>query len=166
MLRLRFYQFILLFLVFAVWACACPAAADDAGEAVPLWRSVPAPVVPEQFSTKDKPWILREQAIVFDSGLITLLKDAAARPHPPIHATFFDIKRAALQINSQVSRMNGSAIIRGLVAEPRRGDFTLVVNGNIVAGTFHIGPRLFKVEHVVNGHQRVIELDPDKMPPD
>ncbi len=131
-----------------------------------LWQAVPAPTLPQQFSQAKKPWILREQFIVFDARVIEILKYAGARPAPPISVNLFDKIQAELEVGSTVSRINDSAVIRGTLKPPAKGDMTLVINGNVVVGTFQVGTRLFKVEHVVNGHQRLIEVDPAKLPPD
>ena len=141
-------------------------AADEPRTAASLWHPVPAPVVPEQFSVSHKPWVLREEAIAFDIQLVQILKDAGARPHPSIAVDLFDDLRGEIQVMSTVSRINDSAVVRGRLQTPTPGDFTMIINGTIVAGTFQVGPKLFKVEHVVNGHQRLIEVDPDKMPPE
>lgn len=143
-----------------------PALAEPVRDSFTLWHTVPAPVLPESFSSTKKPWIIRERPIAFDLQLLQSLKDAAARPHPPISIDLFDRTRVELDVTSTVSRINDSAVIRGSLKPPAKGDFTLVITGNVVVGTFQIGARLFKVEHVVNGHQRVIEVDPDKLPPD
>jgi hypothetical protein len=93
------------------------------------------------------------------------LRDAAARPHPPISIELFDGIRHELDIVSTISRMNDSAVIRGLLKNTSHGDFIFVINGTVMAGTIHVGDRLFKVEHVSNGHHRLLELNPAKLPP-
>ena len=142
------------------------ASAEPARESLRLWHTAPVPALPEPFSSAKKPWIIREQPIAFDAHTIEILKDAGARPSPSIVVDLFEKIHAEIEITSTVSRINDSATIRGLLKPPTKGDFTLIINGNVVVGTFQIGHRLFKVEHVVNGHQRLIEVDPAKLPPD
>lgn len=143
-----------------------PALAEPVGSSLSLWHAVPAPILPESFPSTKKPWIIREQYIAFDAQLLHLLKDAGARPTPPIVVDLSEKIHAEIVLTSTVSRFNDSAVIRGRLRSPVQGDFTLAVNGNVVVATFQVGARLFKVEHVVNGHQRLIEVDPAKLPPD
>lgn len=140
--------------------------AEEKPSPLNLWRTVPAPVLPEQFPSTKKPWIVREQYIAFDMQVLHTLKDAGARPAPPIVVDLFERIHAEIEIASTVSRINDSAVIRGTLKAPTMGDMTLAINGNVVVGSFQVGARLFKIEHVVNGHQRLIEVDPAKLPPD
>jgi hypothetical protein len=97
-------------------------------------------------------------------SLLTL-KDAAARPHPPVFIELFDGNRYELDITSTISRINDSAVIRGLLKHTPHGDFTFFINGSVMAATIHVGDRLFTIEHVSNGHHRLLELNPATVPP-
>jgi hypothetical protein len=110
--------------------------------------------------------VLRDREITLDLPLFQVLKDAGARPHPRITVELFDGANHELDITSTVSRSNDSAIIRGTFKPPSRGDFTFVVNGSLLVGTIRLGDRLFKTEHIANGRLRLLEIDPEKMPPD
>lgn len=126
-----------------------------------VWRSEPdLPPAPR------KPWILRDRAIALNPQSLLTLKDAAARPHPPIFIELFDGARYELDITSTISRSNDSAAVRGLLTHTTHGDFTFFITGSVMAGTIHVGERLFKIEHVSNGHHRLLELNPAKLPPD
>ncbi|HJS67292.1 MAG TPA: hypothetical protein VJ760_08205 [Nitrospiraceae bacterium] len=110
--------------------------------------------------------MLRDREIALDLPLLQILKDAGARPHPRIAIKLFDGSSHELDITSTVSRSNDTAVIRGTFKPPSRGDFTFVASGNLLVGTIQLGNRLYKTEHIVNGRLRLLELDPDKMPPD
>jgi hypothetical protein len=71
-----------------------------------------------------------------------------------------------LDITSTISRSNDSAVIRGTFKPPSRGDFTFVVNGSLLVGTMQLGDHLYKTEHIANGRLRLLEIDPEKLPPD
>ena len=139
---------------------------------LPLWAdSPPLPSTvwqsaPDQTPAQRKPWVLRDRAIALSPQSIETLKDAAARPHPPVSIELFDGTRYELDITSTISRSNDSAVIRGLLKHTTHGDFTFFITGSVMAGTIHVGDRLFKVEHVSNGHHRLMELNPAKLPPD
>ena len=138
----------------AVWAGEPPLISS-------VWQNAP-----DQSSIPRKPWVLRDRAIALSPQSLQSLRDAAARPHPPISIELFDGIRHELDIVSTISRMNDSAVIRGLLKNTSHGDFIFVINGSVMAGTIHVGDRLFKVEHVSNGHHRLLELNPAKLPPE
>ena len=135
--------------------------ADEPPLPLTVWQSAP-----DQAPVPRKPWVLRERAIALNPQSMQTLKDAAARPHPPVSVELFDGARYELDIVSTVSRINDSAVIRGLLKNTPHGDFTFYVNGSVMAATIHVGNRLFKIEHVSNGHHRLLELNPEKLPPD
>jgi hypothetical protein len=110
--------------------------------------------------------VLRDREIVLDLSLLQILKDAGARPHPRFTIELFDGASHELDITSTVSRINDSAVVRGTFKPPSRGDFTFVVNGSLLVGTMQLGDRLYKTEHIANGRLRLLEIDPEKMPPD
>jgi hypothetical protein len=148
--------------------CICASLLVAGEPVVPalLWRDMPPEALAEQALPPRKPWVIRERPIAFDPQLLAILKDAGARPHPPITIELFDSVQYQLEIKSTLSKFNDSAVIRGLLKGPAQGDVILLVNGIVVTGTIQIGERLFKVEHVSNGRHRLLELDPAKVPPD
>lgn len=138
-----------------------PVGANEPAPSSTVWQSAP-----DLAPTPRKPWVLRDRAIALSPQSLETLKDAAARPHPPVFIELFDGTRYELDITSTISRINDSAAIRGLLKNTPHGDFTFFLNGNVMAGTIHVGDRLFKIEHVSNGHHRLLELNPEKLPPD
>jgi len=140
--------------------------ADERQTPKSLWQTVLTPPAADQQLTPRRPWVLRDREIALDLPLLQLLKDAGARPHPRITIELFDGANHELDITSTISRSNDSAIIRGTFKPPSRGDFTFVVNGSLLVGTIQLGDRLYKTEHIANGRLRLLEIDPEKMPPD
>ena len=135
--------------------------ADEPALPSSVWQSVP-----DHEPAPRKPWVLRDRAIALSPQSLQTLKDAAARPHPPVSIELFDGTRYELDISSTVSRINDSAVIRGLLKNTPHGDFTFFINGSVMAATIHVGDRLFTIEHVSNGHHRLLELNPATLPPD
>jgi hypothetical protein len=78
----------------------------------------------------------------------------------------FDGANPELDITSTVTRSNDTAVIRGTFKPPSRGDFTFIVNGSILVAAMQVGERLYKTEHIANGRLRLLEIDPEKMPPE
>ena len=141
-------------LAFPVWADELPLPSS-------VWQSVP-----DQAPAPRQPWVLRDRAIALSPQLLLTLKDAAARPHPPISIELFDGTRYELDITSTLSRSNDSAVVRGLLKNTPHGDFAFFINGSVMAATIHVDDRLFAIEHVSNGHHRLLELNPATVPPD
>lgn len=161
---IRLFSSIILIAMLTGFFCQI-AWADERPAPKSLWQTVLTPPVADQLQPK-RPWVLRDREIVLDLPLLQILKDAGARPHPRTTIELFDGANHELDVTSTVSRINDSAVIRGMFKPPSKGDFTFVVNGNLLVGTMQLGDRLYKTEHIVNGRLRLLEVDPDKMPPD
>ena len=157
-----------LLLLVGLLGCVCSIPVWAAENTAPknLWQTVLTLPAADQPATPRRPWVLRDREITLDLPLFQLLKDAGARPHPRISIELFDGINHELDIASTVSRSNDTAIIRGTFKPPSKGDFTFVVNGNLLVGTMQLGDRLYKTEHIANGRLRLLEIDPEKLPPD
>ena len=146
--------------------CSFPVWADEHPAPKSLWQTVITPPAADHPPTPRRPWVLRDREIAIDLPLLQILKDAGARPHPRITVELFDRANYELDITSTISRSNDSATIRGTFKPPSKGDFTFVVNGSLLVGTMQLGGRLYKTEHIANGRLQLLEIDPEKMPPD
>jgi hypothetical protein len=140
--------------------------ADDRPTPKRLWQTVLIPPTADQPPMPRRPWVLHDREIALDLPLLQVLKDAGSRPHPRITIELFDRVNHELDIMSTVSRSDDTAIIRGTFKPPSRGDFTFVASGSLLVGTIQLGDRLYKTEHIANGRLRLLEIDPEKMPPD
>jgi hypothetical protein len=140
--------------------------ADERPTPKNLWQTVLTPPAADQPPTPRRPWILRDREIALDLLLLQVLKDAGARPHPRITVELFDGANPELDISSTISRSNDTAVIRGSFKPPSKGDFTFVASGLLLVGTIQLGDRLYKTEHIANGRLRLLEIDPEKLPPD
>jgi hypothetical protein len=129
-----------------------------------LWRTVPTVSPSDQPSLQKKAAILRERDIAFDELLVKTLKDAAARPLPPIAVELFDAGRYELDVISTLARNNDTSFVRGQLKPQDSGEFSLVLNGATVTGTVQLGRRVFKIEPLGNGRHRLIEIDPEQSP--
>lgn len=140
--------------------------ADERPAPKSLWQTVLSPPATDQPPTPRRAWVLRDREIALDLPLFQLLKDAGARPQPRITVELFDGASHELDITSTVTRSNDTAVIRGTLKPPSQGNFTFVASGNLLVGTIQLGDRLYKTEHIANGRLRLLEIDPEKMPPD
>lgn len=155
-------------LLVGLLSCACffPAWAEERPMPKSLWQTVLTPPTSDQPSTPRRPWVIRDREITLNLPLFQLLKDAGARPHPRITIELFDGTNHELDLTSTVSRSNDTAVIRGIFKSPSRGDFVFVASGNLLVGTIQLADRLYKTEHIANGRLRLLEIDPEKMPPE
>ena len=140
--------------------------ADERPTPKTLWQTVLTPPAADQPLAPRRPWVLRDREIALDLPLLQVLKDAGARPHPRITIELFDGVNPELDITSTISRSNDTAVIRGMFKPPSKGDFTFVASGSLLVGTIQLGNRLYKTEHIANGRLRLLEIDPEKLPPD
>ena len=154
-------------LLAGLFGCLCvfPVWADERPAPKSLWHTTLTPLSADQLPMPRKPWELRDREIALDLLLLQVLKDAGARPHPRITVELFDRVSPELDIMSTVSRINDTAVIRGMFKPPSKGDFIFSVSGNLLVGTIQLGDRLYKIEHIANGRLRLLEINPDKMPP-
>jgi len=142
-----------------------PVFADDPPPPALLW--MPAAVQPGQAPLPNKkPWVIREREIAFDPLALTTVKDAAARPHPPLSIELFDGRTYELDVASTVSRLSDLSTVKGTLKNTARSTWSFVISGPLVNGTLQVGDRLYKVEHVQNGRHRLLEVDPTKLPPE
>lgn len=140
--------------------------ADERPMPKSLWQTVLTPPAADQPPMPRRPWVLRDREIALDLSLLHVLKDAGVRPHPRITIDLFDRANHELDVMSTVSRINDTAVVRGTFKPPSKGDFTFVASGNLLIGTIQMGDRLYKTEHIANGRLRLLEIDPEKLPPD
>lgn len=131
-----------------------------------LWHEVSPPPGQDQVLPTKKLWMIRDREIAFDPQLLAVLKNASARPHPPILIELFQGRLYELDVTTTVSRLSDLATLKGTLKNTARSTWSMVINGNLVSGTFQIADHLFKVEHVQNGRHRLAEIDPAKMPPE
>ena len=129
-----------------------------------LWRNGSPETGQVQPLPAKKPWVIREREITFDSRLLAVLKDAAARPHSQILIELFHAPAYELDVASTVSRLSDLSTVRGTLKNTVKTNWSLAISGNVVNGTIQMGERLYKIEHVFNGRHRLLEVDPAKMP--
>ncbi len=139
--------------------------AEDTKAVALLWQTAPLQQGQAPLPNK-KPWVIREREIAFDPLALAMVKDAASRPHRPLAIELFDGRTYEIDISSTVSRLSDLSTVKGTLKQTARATWSLIVSGQLVNGTFQVGDRLYKVEHVQNGRHRLLEVDPAKLPPE
>lgn len=57
-------------------------------------------------------------------------------------------------------------VIQGRTRIATYSDFTLVIKDRSIAGTIRMVTRVFRIQSIGDGEHLVVELDPEKLPPD
>jgi len=59
-----------------------------------------------------------------------------------------------------------TTVIQGHVRKVAHSDITLVIKDRSIAGTIRMDTRVFRIQSIGDGEHLLVELDPEKLPPD
>jgi hypothetical protein len=135
-------------------------------EKIKLWEALSPPTQPGDAKTKKEPWVISEQVIQISPTILSILSD----PARSIPVRFVIDLSARPELEVEITSRNkgalNSTIVQGRVDGTPPGDLLLAVKGDTVAGTVRIGTQLWKIERLGDGRHRLIEINPEKFPPD
>ena len=57
-------------------------------------------------------------------------------------------------------------VVQGRMQKAAHSDFTLVIKDRSIAGTIRMDKRVFRIQSIGNDEHLLVELDPEKLPPD
>ena len=110
---------------------------------------------------------LRRRVVAMDAGMLARARESVARgTEAPAVVTlnlFDDVVHEGL-IEWTAPTFSGGYSISGRLADDPLGTVTLVVNGDVVAGTVRTLGGTYRIRSVGGGLYAVSELDPSKMP--
>ena len=110
---------------------------------------------------------LRQRVVAMDAGMLARARESVARgTEAPAVLTlnlFDDVEHEGL-IEWTAPTFSGGYSISGRLADDPLGTVTLVVNGDVVAGTVRMLGGTYRIRSVGGGLYAVSELDPSKMP--
>ncbi|WP_053381345.1 hypothetical protein [Nitrospira moscoviensis] len=132
--------------------------------AVPLWSPTGSPAEPD--AKGRQPWLLREQTIRFNQQALEALRDLTRPVEPALEITLMDGTSRTLAIRSRTAGPLDSTVVTATLPDVPDSELTLVIKGQAVAGTLHIGRRLFKIQYAGDHRHRLAEVDADTLPPD
>lgn len=131
-----------------------------------LWELVSASSSPDQRQTTRHPWIIREQKIRLHQTILDRLRDPE-RPAPSgIVLDLTGETSHEIVIDAKTPGALSTTVIQGHAQNVAHSDITLVIKDRSIAGTIRMDTRVFRIQSVGNGEHLLVELDPEKLPPD
>lgn len=131
-----------------------------------LWELLSAPPSPDQPQITRQPWIIREQKIRLHQTILDTLRD----PEIPVPSgIILDVTGDTsheMVIDSKTPGALSTTVIQGHAQKVAHSDITLVIKDRSIAGTIRIDSRVFRIQSTGDGEHLLVELDPEKLPPD
>ncbi|MCY4506676.1 MAG: hypothetical protein OXG35_06915 [Acidobacteria bacterium] len=155
----------------AVMLLAALEAGDAVGQSAGLFRAVePASLVAAPGSeTATDSLTLRRRLVVIDFGQLAPPMDAAspgaAGPSGMLRLNLFDDASFTGLVERTASTFSGGYSLSGRLAGVEMGTVTLVVNGEVVAGTVRTPEATYRIRPTAGGLHAVSQIDPSRLPP-
>ncbi len=149
-------------------------AGKAAGQTAGLFRSVePAAAVGAPGSeTPPDSLTVRRHLVVIDFGQLTPPVDEAAvgaagavEPSGVLRLNLFDDATFTGLVERTAPTFSGGYSMSGQLAGVEMGTVTLVVNGNVVAGTVRTPEATYRIRPAGGGLHSVSQIDPSQLPP-
>ena len=151
------------------------AAGEATGQPGGLFREV-APAAADvgpDFSAASDSITLRQRLVAIDFGQLTPPTDAAAAapggaeaaPSGVLTLNLFDDASFTGLVESVAPTFSGGYSLSGPLAGVEMGTMTLVVNGEVVAGTVRTPEATYRIRPAGAGLHAVSEIDPARLPP-
>ncbi len=151
------------------------AAAEAAGQPTGLFREVAptAAAIARGLPTDPDSITLRRRLVAVDFGQLTPSADTAAaaqggRPAAPsgvLTLNLFDDASFTGLVRSVATTFSGGYSLSGPLAGVEMGTMTLVVNGEVVAGSVRTPEATYRIRPAGRGLHAVSEVDPSRLPP-
>lgn len=131
-----------------------------------LWELVSASSSPDQRQTTRQPWIIREQKIRLHQTILDALRDPD-RPVPSgIILDLTSDTSHEMVLDSRTPGALSTMVLQGRFQKAAHSDITLVIKDRAIAGTIRMDTRVFRIQSIGDGEHLLVELDPEKLPPD
>ena len=131
-----------------------------------LWELVSTPSFSDQRQTTRQPWIIREQKIRLHQTILDALRDPKLPVLSEIVLDLTSDTSHEMVIDSKTPGALSTMVIQGHVQNAAHSDVTLVIKDRSIAGTIRMGTRVFRIQPIGDGEHLLVELDPEKLPPD
>ena len=151
------------------------AAAEAAGQPTGLFREVEptAAAIARGLPTDPDSITLRRRLVAVDFGQLTPWADtfaaipggAAAAPSGVLALNLFDDASFTGLVRSAAPTFSGGYSLSGPLAGVEMGTMTLVVNGEVVAGSVRTPEATYRIRPAGAGLHAVSEVDPSRLPP-
>lgn len=131
-----------------------------------LWEPAGESRAPDQTNAAKQPWLIREQPIRFSPATLKSLRTITTPLPPRILLELSDGTNYEILIESRAPGPLATIVLRGRLRTAGQSDFTLVVKEAVVAGTIHVEKRIFRIQSTGHAEHLLVEIDPEKLPPD
>ncbi len=152
---------------------AALAAGQAAGQTAGLFRSVEAATVVAAPGSETPPdsLTLRRRLVAIDFGQLSPPVDAAAGvggaagPSGVLRLNLFDDATFTGLVERTAPTFSGGYSLSGQLAGVEMGTVTLVVNGEVVAGTVRTPEATYRIRPAGGGLHAISQIDPSRLPP-
>ncbi len=131
-----------------------------------LWELPSAPPSPDQPQISRQPWVIREQKIRLHQTVLDRLRDPELAAPSGVILDLTSDTRHEMVVDSKTPGALSTTVIQGHAQNVAHSDITLVIKGRSIAGTIRIDTRVFSIQSIGDGEHFLVELDPEKLPPD
>ena len=131
-----------------------------------LWELLSAPSSPDQPQITRQPWVIQKQKIRLHQTILDRLRDPELPVPSGIILDLASDTSHELVIDSRIPGALSTTVIQGHAQNVVHSDFTLVIKDRSIAGTIRMDTRVFRIQSIGNGEHLLVELDPEKLPPD
>lgn len=131
-----------------------------------LWELVPPSPASDRTPVTRQPWIIREQKIRLHHQILDRLHDPEQAVLSGIVLDLTGETGHEMIIDSKTSGPLSTIVIQGRLAKVVHSDIMLVIKDRNIAGTIRLDNRAFRIQSTGQDEHLLIEIDPDKLPPD
>ena len=104
---------------------------------------------------------LRQRQVMVDLGRLSRLQDGGS---PALRLNLFEDVELLGLIERRTPTYSGGYALSGRLAGVAGGSVTLVVNGNVVAGTVRLSGATFRIRAAGAGRHAILQVDPSRLP--
>lgn len=131
-----------------------------------LWDLVSTPSAPEQPQITRHPWIIREQKIRLHQILLDRLRDPESPVPSGIILDLTSETSHEMVVESKTPGALSTTVIHGHVQTAAPSNITLVIKDRSIAGTIRMDTRVFRIQSTGDNEHLLVEINPEKLPPD
>jgi hypothetical protein len=131
-----------------------------------LWELLSEPSSPDQPQITRQPWIIQKQKIRLHQTILDALRDPE---HPVPSGIILDVTGDTsyeMVVDSKTPGALSTTVIQGHAQKVAHSNITLVIKDRSIAGTIRMDTRVFRIQSIGDGEHLLVELDPEKLPPD
>ncbi|THJ19543.1 MAG: hypothetical protein CAF44_015005 [Nitrospira sp. CG24D] len=133
---------------------------------VHLWELLSAPSSPDQPQITRQPWVIRAQKIRLHQTILDMLRDPKLPVPSGIILDLTSDTSHEMVIDSKTPGALSTTIIQGHAQKVAHSDIILVIKARSIAGTIRMDTRVFRIQSTGDNEHLLVEINPEKLPPD